>query len=137
MTTISTYISFNGQCREAMTFYKECIGGDLTMQTVEGSPAEAQCPPAIRHQILHSSLVKGGIMIMGSDMLRTRLEVGNNVALCLHCGSEEEINTFFTNLAAGGQVVDPLKEQFWGAMFGELTDKYGIRWMFNYDRNSK
>lgn len=134
---MSTYISFNGQCREAMNFYKDCIGGDLTMQTVEGSPAEAQCPPSIKHHIMHSSLVSGGVMIMASDMHRSKLIVGNNTALCLHCGSEEEINRFFSKLSAGGEVVEELKEQFWGSIYGELTDKYGVRWLFNYDKNAK
>ncbi len=76
-------------------------------------------------------------MIMASDMNRSQLIVGNNMALCVHCGSEEEINRFFSKLSAGGEIVEDLREQFWGSIYGELTDKYGVRWMFNYDKNAK
>ena len=58
MTQISAYLNFNGNCREAMTFYKNCLGGELSLQTVEGSPMEAGCPAGVKHQILHSSLTK-------------------------------------------------------------------------------
>jgi PhnB protein len=57
MTQINAYVGFNGKCREAMTFYKECLDGELTLQTFGGSPMEAQCPAGLKDQILHSSLV--------------------------------------------------------------------------------
>lgn len=137
MTQINAYVGFNGQCREAMTFYKECFGGELMMQPVEGSPMEAQCAATMKNQILHASLTKDGLLLMGSDMTSpagyTR---GNNIALSLNCSSEEEINSFFSALAAGGQIIDPLKPQFWGAIFGVLTDRFGITWMFNYEKKN-
>jgi len=136
MTQIHAYLSFGGQCREAMTFYQECLGGDLSLQTIEGSPMEAQCPPGIKHQILHSSLTKNGMILMASDLAAPGSFIkGNNFALSVNCSSEEEINTFFNRLAKGGKIIDPLKVQFWDAMFGVLNDKFGVRWMFNYDMN--
>ena len=69
MTQIYAYLNFNGNCREAMTFYKECLRGELTLQTVEGSPIEAQCPTAMKHQVLHASLMKNGLLLMGSHMI--------------------------------------------------------------------
>ena len=138
MTQINAYINFSGNCREAMTFYKECLGGELTLQTVGGSPIEAQCPAGMKDQIMHASLTKGALLLMGSDMAGPGgLSKGNNIALSVNCSSEEEINTFFSKLSEGGKIIDPLKLQFWGAMFGVLTDKFGIRWMFNYDKNQK
>jgi PhnB protein len=136
MTQINAYIGFNGQCREAMTFYKECLGGELSLMTVEESPIAAQCPGAIKGQIVHSMLVNGGMVLMGSDMTGPDgYTKGNNIALSVNCSSEEEINTFYNKLSEGGRIVDPLKEQFWGALFGVVADKYGITWMFNYDKN--
>jgi PhnB protein len=136
MTTINAYLNFNGKCREAMTFYKECIGGELTLMPVEGSPAEAQCPPAMKHHIMHSSLVKDGMVVMATDMSpQEGYVVGNNFALSVNCSSEEELNRFFSKLSEGGKVIDPVKKQFWGALFGVLIDKYSICWMFNYDMN--
>src|SRR5436305_7509417 len=100
MTQINAYINFDGNCREAMTFYKDCIGGELSMQTVEGSPIEAQCPPGIKHHILHASLMKDDLVLMGSDMQEPGgFTKGNNIALSLSCSSDEEIKTFFSKLS--------------------------------------
>ncbi len=138
MTTINPYLNFEGNTREAMTFYNDCLGGELTMQTVGGSPAEPYCPAAMKDQILHSSLVKGPLVIMASDMSSSEgITKGNSIALSINCSSEEEINTFFNKLSTGGTIIDPLKEQFWGAIFGVFTDKFGTRWMLNYDKNQQ
>jgi PhnB protein len=138
MTQINAYINFDGNCREAMTFYKDCLGGELNMQTVEGSPIEAQCPPEMKQQILHASLTKDDLVIMGSDMQEPGgFTKGNNIALSLSCSSEEEIKTFFSKLSEGGKISHNLMQSFWGATFGVLTDKYGIRWMLNYDKNQQ
>ncbi len=139
MTQINAYVGFNGKCHEAMTFYKECLGGELTLQTVESSPIAAQCAAAMQHQILHSTLMKDGVLLlMGSDMVGPAGHLpGNTVALSLNCSSEDEINTFFSKLSQEGKIVDPLKVQFWGAMFGVLTDKFDVNWMLHYDKNQK
>ncbi len=138
MTQINAYINFNGNCREAMNYYKECLGGELALQAIEGSPIEAQCPAAMKHQILHASLMNDGLILMGSDMVGPEGFIkGNTIALSLNCSSEEEINTFFSNLSHDGKISHALTEQFWGATFGVLTDKFGIRWMLNYDKNQK
>lgn len=138
MTQINAYVGFNGKCREAMTFYKECLGGELFFQTVADTPMAAQCAEAMQNNVMHSSLTKGSLLLMGSDMVSPEgHHPGNNIALSLNCSSEEEINTFFTKLGEGGSIIDPLKLQFWGAMFGVLRDKFGIVWMFNYDKNQQ
>jgi PhnB protein len=56
MAQMNAYLHFNGNCREAMTFYKECLGGELNMQAVGESPMAAQMPPQIHTNILHASL---------------------------------------------------------------------------------
>lgn len=135
MAQISAYLNFNGNCREAMLFYKECLGGELTVQTVEGSPIENDCPPGLKHQVLHATLSKENLVLMASDMIGPDGFIpGNTIALSLSCSSQKEITGFFSKLSSGGQVMHPLEKQFWGATFGVLTDKYGIRWMLNYDK---
>ncbi len=138
MTQINAYLNFDGNCREAMNFYRNCLGGELAFQTVEGSPIEAQCAAAMKHQILHASLMKDALLLMGSDMQGPEGFIkGNTIALSLNCSSEEEIAAFFKSLSNGGKVTHELTEQFWGATFGVFTDKFGVRWMLNYDKNQK
>src|SRR5207253_10408539 len=106
MTQISPYVGFNGKCREAMTFYKDCLGGELTLQTVAETPVASQCPEGMQHQVMHSALVaKDQILVMGSDMTESGGFIqGNNISLTINCSSEEEINTFFSKLAEGGNI---------------------------------
>ena len=135
MTHIAAYLNFDGKCREAMTFYHECLGGELTMQKVSESPMAAQLPSELSAGILHSTLTRDNIVLMGSDMLGAKLVNGNAISLCLNCSSDEEINDFFDKLASGGNVKMPLHQTFWGATYGELTDKFGMNWMFNHMKN--
>jgi PhnB protein len=133
---LNAYLNFNGRCREAMTFYQQCLGGELSMQKIAESPFALQMPSEAGGNILHSSLTKDGIVLMmGSDMMGENLRHGNSVALCLKCSTDEEMNRFFTNLSAGGQVKMPLHQGFWGPTYGELTDKFGILWTFIHTKN--
>jgi PhnB protein len=136
MTTLNPYIYFNGNCREAMIFYQQCLGGQLNMQTVAGSALEDKCPVAMQRKIIHATLLSGAVFIMGSDMCNAAgVAPGNTIAISLNCSSEQEINTLYQRFAEDGKVIDPLKTQFWGGMFGLVEDKFGVRWMFNYDKN--
>jgi PhnB protein len=137
MPQLNPYLHFNGNCREAMTFYKECLGGELTLQTVGETPAADKMPAEARKNIMHARLAKGDLVLMASDMSTTPLHKGNSVSLALNCTSEEEIRTLFAALSAGGKVLHPIAEQFWGAIFGSLTDKYGFDWLLNYEKNQK
>ena len=135
MAQINAYLNLAGKCREAMNFYKECLGGELSFMMVGETPM-AKDMPQERHQlILHSSLTNGDRVIFASDMIDGDPVFGNTVQLCLNCISEEEIRTVYNKLAVGGEIHDPLRETFWGAIFGGVIDKFGIRWMFNYDKN--
>ncbi len=137
MTQINSYLSFNGNCREAMTFYKECLGGELTFQTIGESPLSDKMPPQMKDCILHSTLTKEALVLMGSDMVSEKgLVKGNAVSLSLSCSSEEEIKNFFTKLSEGGSADHPIEDTFWGAMFGDLTDKFGNRWLLDFDKNT-
>ena len=57
--------------------------------------------------------------------------------LLINCTSEAEINSLFSKLSAGGKVVHPLKEEFWGSIYGDFHDKFGVRWMMNWDKPKK
>jgi PhnB protein len=135
MTVINPYLTFSGNCREAMTFYKECLGGELNVQTIGDSPLSEKMPPQMKDCILHATLTKDALLLMGSDMVdESGLRKGNAVSLSLNCSSEEEIKTTYAKLSAGGKATHPLEDTFWGALFGDLTDKYGNHWLLNYDK---
>lgn len=51
--------------------------------------------------------------------------------LNLEPDTRAEADRLFNALAAGGEIDMPLQDMFWGAYFGSLTDRFGIRWMVN------
>jgi PhnB protein len=138
MSQINSYLAFNGNCREAMTFYHECLGGKLLFQTVGESPLAKKMPAKMKACILHATLTKGNLILMGSDMVsESGLVKGNSVSLSINCDSEEEIKAFYKKLSKGGKADHPLEDTFWGALFGDLTDKFGNHWLLNYNKNQK
>ncbi|MEP6712195.1 MAG: VOC family protein [Ferruginibacter sp.] len=137
MTQINSYLTFSGNCREAMTFYNECLGGELNFQTVGESPLSDKMPSQMKECILHSTLTKDTLVLMGSDMVSEQgLIKGNAVSLSLNCSSEEEIKNFYAKLSAGGKADHALEDSFWGALFGDLTDKFGNHWLLNFTKNN-
>lgn len=132
---IHSYLTFDGNCSEAMAFYKACLGGELSLQTVGESPLSQKMPSKMKDCILHATLTKGALVLMGSDMVPpSGLLKGNAVSLSLSCNSEEDIYTCYQKLAAGGTADHPIEVSFWGALFGDLTDKYGNHWLLSYER---
>ncbi|HVI46404.1 MAG TPA: VOC family protein [Chitinophaga sp.] len=135
-TQLSPYLKFNGRCREAMTFYKECFGGELTMTTIKDSPMAERCPAGMEDQLMHSMLVSNGMVLMGTDMNPPGGFIpGNEMDLSLNFDNEAVIHDVYAKLSAGGQVVEPLKKASWGALFAVLKDKFGKVWMLNYAEN--
>ncbi len=135
MTQINSYLTFGGNCREAMNFYTDCLGGELTLQTIGESPLADKMPAQMKDCILHATLTKGNVVLMGSDMVSDKgLLKGNAVSLAINCSSDEEIKIFYEKLSAGGNKDHALEETFWGATFGDLTDKYGNHWLLNYEK---
>ena len=136
MSYINSYLTFGGNCREAMSFYKDCLGGELTFQTVGESPMAAEMPDEMKAYILHSTLSNGALTLMGSDMVSNEgLITGNAIALMLNCNSEEELKRCYEKLAAGGVATHPVENTFWGAMFGDLIDKFGNHWLLHFAKN--
>ena len=137
MKRINSYLTFNGNCRDAMSFYKDCLGGELTLQTIGESPLADRMPEAMRNCILHSTLTNDSLLLLGSDMAPSSgLVRGNAVSLSLDCVSEEEIRECFRKLSSGGRTDYPIEETFWGALFGGLTDKFGNHWLLNYNKET-
>ena|SRR6185312_1314495 len=132
MSNLNPFVRINdGKCREAMNFYKDAIGGELELMTVGDSPMGKEMPGK-EGLIMHSTLTKGDMMLIGMDMMRDKAVIGDNVGISLECGSEKELDAVFAKLAAGGDVFMKPEKQFWGGYFAVVTDKYGVEWMLNY-----
>lgn len=133
--TISSYLTFSGNCREAFEFYKNCLGGELTFQTIGETPLAAKMPKQMKESILHARLVNKSMILLGSDMVGEEgLIKGNSVSLMLECDSEEEIKSCYEKLSAGGKSTHPIETSFFGALLGDLKDKYGNNWILHFHK---
>ncbi len=134
--SLSTYLTFDGNCREAFEFYRSVFGGEFTsFQTFAAAPPDMPVPEAEKDRVMHASLPIGSTELMGSDSASgfgPPLVVGNNFSIAIEAKSREHCDEVFAALSAGGSVVMPLQEMFWGAYFGLWTDKFGINWMASY-----
>ncbi|MBN8730547.1 MAG: VOC family protein [Acidobacteria bacterium] len=130
MKAINVYLNFDGNCLEAMTFYAKCLGAELTSHSFADIPGGA--PPGSEGRTMHACVSKGPLAIMASDtMPGMPFMPGNNFSISIAPDSKEETDQLFAALIAGGQIVMPLGDQFWGAYFGMLKDRFGIHWMLN------
>jgi PhnB protein len=125
------YLSFNGDCEAAFTFYEECLGGKLgPVFRYAESPMAGQVPPDWQNKIMHGSVTIGEQIVMGGDVADF-YQKPQGFTLSLQLTSTAEAERIFSLLAKDGTVMMPLEKTFWAARFGMVTDRFGIPWMIN------
>ena len=135
MPILDAYLTFDGNCAEAMRFYERTLGGKIDMMMTLGeSPMAAQTPPESANRIMHASLMLDERRLMASDaMLGQPYEGMKGFSLSLNYKTAAEAKPIFEALAAGGRVTMALQKTFWSDAFGMLVDRFGTPWMFNTD----
>ena len=133
MAVLNPYLSFRGNAREAMEFYKSVFGGELTVSTF----GEFQMPgigPDEADKIMHGQLTTpAGFTLMGSDTPSGMPydDSSGGITVSISGTDETELRGYWDGLADGGEITMPLEKAPWGDSFGQLTDRYGTPWMFN------
>lgn len=143
MASINPYLIFNGNCEEAFMFYKSVFGGEFPYigKFSDMPPSDdPNCPPPSpeeANRIMHVSLPIGNTVLMGSDSTSQSgdVAIGANISISINTDSRAEADKLFNGLSAGGNVVMPMQNTFWGAYFGMFVDKFSIHWMINFDEN--
>jgi PhnB protein len=138
MLSIHPYLNFPGNTEEAFEFYKEVFGTEFTsLLRMRDNEETNSVPPEVQNKIMHIALpLTKDTTLMATDAIETpesKLIVGNNFYILINAENETEANTLYTKLAAGGIQEMPMSTTFWGAYFGSLVDKFGIKWMINYN----
>lgn len=131
---IVPYLNFNGDCREAFTFYHEVLGGDIEAMIDHTQMPMEGAGPEWNDKILHARLVVGDQVLMGSDSPPDWYAPPQSMYVSLQVNSVPDAERIFASLADGGSIQMPLEEQPWAHRFGMLTDRFGIPWMVNYDK---
>lgn len=135
MSKLSMHLGFNGKCEEAMNFYAKTLGGRVEFKMTWGeSPMCDQMPAEAKGLIMHMSVRVGDDVLMGADAPPARYEKPQGLVSSWSNPDLAESKKAFDTLAEGGQVTMPFGETFWAKGFGMCTDKYGIPWMVNCEK---
>ena len=136
MLRTTPFLLFDGNCAEAMTFYQNCLGGELTLTKVIDTPMKVQYPVEKHNKIIYAQLKNGAIDIFATDWLHsTRIPMqGNTVAIHIS-GNSKDLKIVFDKLSKGApkDLLDELREMPFGS-YGHLADRYGVHWFFKGDK---
>lgn len=129
---VNPYLSFDGQCEAAFTFYARVLGGQVgTIFRYAGTEFDAHVPADWHDKVMHGSVTAGGIELMGADVPPDRYEAPKGFSLSIHLTDIADAERVFHELSTGGRMVMPLEKTFWADRFGMVVDRFGMSWMIN------
>ncbi|MBS4209870.1 VOC family protein [Bacillus sp. FJAT-50079] len=134
---VNVYLNFNGNCREAVEFYAQVFQLEQPEITTFGeSPQHPDypLPEEAKDLVMHTRLTISGSNVMFSDTFPGMpFTVGNNINLALVSTDVDELASAFDKLKEGGEVGMELQETFFSKCYGQLTDKFGVKWQISHD----
>jgi PhnB protein len=135
MMKINPYLSFNGACKQAFTFYADVLHGQIPMMmTYADAPPGMPTSPESRDQVMHARLLVGDQVLMGSDAPSGCYKAVQGVHVTLNVETPAEAERIYNALVDGGSAQMPLQETFWAQRFAMFSDKYGTAWMINCEK---
>jgi PhnB protein len=138
--SVNAYLNFQGNTREVVTFYAQVFNLPAPkIMTFGDAPAHPDypLPEEAKNGVMHTRLNISGTDVMFSDTFPGMpFTVGNNITLSLVSNNLEEIQNAFHGLKEGGTIAMELQETTWSKCYGQVVDKFGILWQFNYEDGS-
>lgn len=132
---LNPYLNLDGRCKEAFEFYQQVLGGEIAfMQTYGDSPMRDQTPPEWHDKIIHTRLIVGGEVLMGSDAPPECYQKAQGISVTLNIDDPADAERIFHALAESGTVQIAIQETFWAIRFGMLVDQFGVPWMINCEK---
>lgn len=133
MAKHTTYF-FSEDARAQADFYVKALGGEILSVMTYGDLPNAE--EALKDKVIHLSLVAAGVPFYMCDAAPGEFDPGNSINQSLEFATDAEAYEAFDKLAEGGTVRSPMRQEFWGSLFGQLTDKFGINWMITTESKS-
>lgn len=128
------YLYFNGNANEALDLYKIVFDSEPSIMRYKDQPSP-DLKEEYKEMVLHAELKTiGGIFYISDSVGVNEVKIGNNIQININCDSEHELRRIFKLLSEGGLVDMELQDTFWGAIYGSLTDKFGVSWSMNYQK---
>ena len=138
MLRCTLFLLFDGNCAEAMTFYHQCLGGELTLTKLGESAMKDLLPPEKHQRIINAYLKSGQIEISATDWMSAPAYMpmhGNMMSIFVIGGKYDELKAVFDKLAEGSSKdrFQELHDLPFG-IYGQFTDKFGVPWIFKGDK---
>jgi len=138
MLSCTPFLLFDGNCAEAMTFYHECLGGELALTKLGDTPMKDMLPPEKHGRIINAHLKSGEFEISATDWMASPEfdpVQGNTTAIFVTGSNYDELKIVFDKLKDGDNNtrLQELHEMPFG-MYGQFYDKYGTQWIFRGDK---
>ena len=127
---LNAYLLFPGSTEQAIAFYQQVFGGQVTI-TRRGDVDPTATSEQEKNQVINALLTGGDVTLRASDREDTSADPQTRIELSLIGTDEARLRALFAGLANGGTVRTELAKQFWGDIFGAVTDKHGIGWQVN------
>lgn len=138
ITKITPYLFFNGEAKQALSYYQQIFGGIKSINTRFGDDStDKDNIEDKKEPVTHAKLETYYFDLYLADVTNEiDFHKGNNIFLTIDFDSEESIDHAYNNLAQEGSILIPIQKAAWNAKYAQIIDKYGIGWdlNFQYDR---
>ena len=123
-------LSFNGNCLEALEYYKKIFDGEI-LQIVTYDEVNYKCSDDEKKKIFSAIMLLGKNTVYFNDKLNEK--IGNNITMIIEFFNEEDLNNISGKLSKEGTISVEMGETTWGSQYVEIVDKFGIVWGLNYE----
>jgi len=127
---MNTYVNFRGNCAEAFRYYEKHIGAKVG--TVMTHAEQPNVNPDWKNAVLHARLFFRDVELWAADI--PNAEPMRSAYLTLRMDTDKEAERVFSALSDSGQVLMPIREEFFASRFGQVRDRFGINWMILHER---
>ncbi len=128
---VEPYLFFEGRCDEALEFYRNAIGAEVTaLMRYNECPDPEGVPPGAGDKVMHASFRVGETTIMASDgnCDGSQSPTFAGFSLTISVNDEAHATRLFNALADGGEIRMPLGKTFFAPLFGMVADRFGVGW---------
>ncbi|MEG0240003.1 VOC family protein [Anaerorhabdus sp.] len=135
--SVDVYFNFDGNCLEAVNYYATIFDVDATITKFKEMPSNPGFPMSdeVKERVIHANITVEGSQLRFSDtMPGMEYIVGNNLSILINSKDEKKLTNWFNKLAQDGFIIMPLGETFFSGLYGFVTDKFGVGWQFNLEK---
>jgi len=138
MLSCTPFLLFDGNCAEAMTFYHQCLGGELRLTKLGDTPMKDQFPIENHNRIINDNLKSVAIEISATDWMASpeyEPKQGDTYAIFVIGEGYDELKAVFDKLAEGAKKdrFQELHDMPFGT-YGQFYDRYGVHWIFKGEK---